>query len=281
MSTANVVSILQAKMKRLPRHCQKLIQLAACLGPSFRVSPLQHLWSSHSSVTVKERGEDISLLLDQLTSEQFLENSKHRSDTYRFVHDMVQESALSLCSSQSAHFRAEIGWILFDSLEDSELEQMIFEVVDLINQGRIVRPNLVHVILNFRAAKKARSLSAFESAASYIARCIGLLPEDKWTNHRDLTLSVFTLGVEMEVALGRDHIMEELVEEVNGQKNLSCLDKVQIFFAKTQKLCNCDLNYAGTVDLSLEVLKDLGFPLPSNPITLPLVSLWAFYRTGK
>ena len=85
----------------------------------------------------------------------------------------------------------------------------------------------------------------------------------------------------MEVALGRDHIMDELVEEVNVQKNLSCLDKIPMYFAKTHKLCNVDLDYAGTIDLSLEVLKELGCPLPSNPVTLPPIALWLFFRTGK
>jgi hypothetical protein len=74
----------------------------------------------------------------------------------------------------------EIGSALCHSLlEEEGLEDVLFDVVDLINEGSVKRiPDFAE--LKLKAAEKARSMSAFYSPAKYVSSGISLT----WMDHR-------------------------------------------------------------------------------------------------
>jgi predicted ATPase len=223
MSTANVVNLLQARMRKLPKQAQLLLEYAACLGSSFRLPTLELVWENHG-VRISESPGDKNIvgMLSTLEEGNFIESCG--VGVYRWVHDKVQEAALSLGNAADATFQFEIGFVLYHSLDPEELDESLFEVVNLIDKGNVKRrPEFAE--LNMHASEKAKKLSAFNSAATYVSTGINFLSKDKWTQYHDLTLHLYTLGAEVELALGLAEAMETYSSEVLSHSDCSALGK--------------------------------------------------------
>lgn len=154
--------------------------------------------------------------------------------TYRWVHDKLQEAAMDLVSSERRlEFSQHVATVLSTKLSENEVEGAIFVIVNRFNEGSNgthlddddeQRPYSTNerrielARLNLRAANKAVAFSAFESAASYCRYGIRLLPSDRWEEHYDLTLKLYSLGAETEGFLGNVETMEQYCNEVLGQE---------------------------------------------------------------
>eukprot|EP00980_Cylindrotheca_fusiformis_P006729 scaffold1400_cov137-Cylindrotheca_fusiformis.AAC.7 len=278
VSTMNVVDLVRDRMQKLPRTSQLLLQYAACLGSSFTLPMIHLIWTQHSDDETDKDIKRLRKIFATMEAETLIERCGGQK--YQWVHDKVQEAALLIGYNGDKSFLFEVGMILHDSLGSDELEEVLFEVVDLLNKGSETK-NPEYAMLNLRAAEKAREISAFRSAASYISRGILFLPDDKWTTFRGLTLRLFSLGVEMEVALGRDEVFQKYRDEVLSQEGLSALEKLPTYIAQSHKLSNVAMDHNANIELSLAVLKELGITLPSNPITVPPRAICCFLRTVK
>lgn len=278
MSTPNVVDLLRSRMKKLPKQFQLLLQHAACLGSFFKLSTLELVWKKSQVATVDSSATGkIADLVNMGEEVNFIERCGE--DLYRWVHDKVHEAALSLGDAGKASFQFEVGTTLYQELPAEELKDALFDVVNLINRGD-VQGKAEFASLNLQAAEKARSTSAFHSAALYASNGIRLLPQNKWSAHRAMTLRLYCLGAEMELALGHDDTMEQYSKEVLSRQELSSLEKLPIYIAISHKLCDVDMQYGATIDLSKVVLKELGCPLPSAS-TLPFKAMHSLLRTVR
>ena len=95
-------------------------------------------------------------------------------DSYRFLHDRVQEAAYSLIPQElraEAHLR--IGRLLAAHTPPEKLEDGIFEIVNQLNRGSHLitstkeRERLAE--LNFIAGKRAKTSTAYASALKFLA----------------------------------------------------------------------------------------------------------------
>ncbi|CAJ1940048.1 unnamed protein product [Cylindrotheca closterium] len=263
-STDNVKDLLLRRMKKLSPDMQKLLPYAACWGSCFHESSLQLTVSEHAGINIdsdiiKSMGD----LLVFLQENQYVE--KIDEGTYIWVHDQVQEAALSLIdpSTTKEAFQFEIGCILFDALvkmDKTSVEVSIFNMADLINQGNVKRrPDFAQ--LNLQAAEKARDISALRSAAKYVSHGIKLLPSEKWENHYQLTLRLYTLGAEVELAIGHVKIMQKYYRAVVSQENCTKLDKLPLYISQFHKLSSVDFRFLECIDFVSEVLKEFGCDL--------------------
>ncbi|CAJ1939498.1 unnamed protein product [Cylindrotheca closterium] len=254
-SINTVEALLQSRMEKLLDAEKLLLQYAACLGSSFQVDVLNLVWKNHSANNFDSKSiKDLESLLRGLEKGHYIESIG--VNKYGWVHDKVQEAALSLGDSQESSFQFEIGTILFKTLDEGQLDGLLFDVVDLINQGNVKRrPELA--VLNLQAAEKARRVSAFSSASLYVAHGIDLLPSDKWSSHRKTTLRLYTLGVQLGLATGDVFTMEEYRDEILSQKNCSIIEKLPIQVAHINRLC-ASSKYSKAIELSLDLLKELG-----------------------
>eukprot|EP00980_Cylindrotheca_fusiformis_P004127 scaffold895_cov137-Cylindrotheca_fusiformis.AAC.1 len=134
MSADNVVDLLQVRMRKMPASVQLLLQYAACLGSSFSTSTLDVIWREQSVMSAEYNAGTIGNLLALVVSSHFVE--ARGEDEYQWVHDKVQEAALSLSDIVTPEFQFQIGTALYHSLNASELEEQLFDVVDLINKGQ-------------------------------------------------------------------------------------------------------------------------------------------------
>lgn len=279
-STDNVADLLKSRMGKLSGDEQLLLQYAACLGSSFSMDTVNIVWKNHATQYSDHRLENADILLKKLEEENYIERG--RDDKYQWVHDKVQEAALSMEEARKSSFQFEIGLLLYKTFDAKDLDASIFDVADLINRGNAKRqPELAQ--LNLIAAEKARQLSAFHTAFSYVLHGIGLLPNTRWKDHRPMTLQLYTMGAQMALAASDFDKMEEYSQEILSQGNCTAVEKFPLHMTQLQKL-SMELKYDEAITFSLQVLKELGCDLIPNRTFLPVyavVSLLKTLRTAK
>jgi len=278
MSTANVVDLLQAPMRKLPADIQLLLQYAACLGSSFSFSTLKFVWKNHALLILESANRDMAGNLEVLEEANLLVAS--RPGELEWVHDKVQEAALSLSDLVTPRFQFGLGVCLYEGLSESRLEKQLFDVADLINKGNVTeRFDLAE--LNLRAAKKARKMAAFQSGERYVANGIKQLPIDSWTTDRDLTLELYSLGAEMNVTLGRISAAEEYIRVVLDRKEYSPMETMQLKMMKVTILESVELRPDDAVNYAVQALKDIGYDFVWNRRLMPVQVLAGVMQTVK
>ena len=267
-STANVVDMLKEKMNKLPDRVVKLLQLAACLGSSFDEKVIELVWHKHVGDDAQPQDTGtFKTLLEQVVQEHFLEEVG--PSRYRWVHDKVEEAAMSLIPKEKqASLQFEVGLSLVRNLSEKELEAAIFVIVNLLNNpsGSMPLENIKSVELaelNLLASKKAKDNSAFLSTVNYAATGIGLLPEDKWKNHYKLTLELYSIGTEAEGIVGQIDVTKAYCDEVLNQKGCSIFDKLRLQYALMDTLVSCHRAQEAS-ELCLHVLEQFQCKFPKN-----------------
>ncbi|CAJ1961245.1 unnamed protein product [Cylindrotheca closterium] len=278
MSAANVVDLLKGRMQKLPNDVQLLLQYAACLGSSFSIAILKNIWSQHACIKLIRATDDIEDMLRQIEKVKLVEPCA--LDELRWVHDKVQEAALSLSDLVTPPFQCALGIFLYQGLEKEQLEQQLFDVADLVNKGNPTE-RLDVAVLNLRAAKKARKMAALFSAAQYIKYAIEQLPNDKWKLHRVLALQLYSIGAEMEYALGNIPTAEEYIGIILDRDEFTPMETLPLKKMKAQILATAHLRWNEACDFGLVILKDLGYNFVWKASLIPIQMLMAIKKIAK
>ena len=251
-ATDNVVSLMTNKMKRLPRRLQHFLPVMACLGTTFSVSVFVLLFHHFADVREAEtengfvdesshhdNAEEVAALARKQTPQEcladceeegFIVSSSNASEgLYQWVHDKIHEAAFSLVSNNELRaLRLEIGRVLFEKLDPLGLDQNIFTVVNLITTERpenLPLPPVQVARLYLTAGTKTMENSAFEQAAGYLAKGIGLLPTQCWNDHYHLTLELYSTAAEAEFCVGNFARMRLYCNQVLDQTERPILEK--------------------------------------------------------
>ena len=275
-STENVVDLLQPKMKKLPANDQRFLKYAACLGASLEPETIRAIWNKHTS---QDEATDSSPFLDvdtmdnilvSLREQKFIEASGDGS-SYRWVHDNLQESAISLIEEiHEKQFQFEIGQAWYGELSDKLLDSKIFDVMNLINHT--TKPDKDYAQLNLQAAEKAMELSAFDSALNFASNGIRLLPTDKWESCFELSLKLYSLGAKVAGFMGKKDTLDAYYQEVRKEPRCSALDKASVNIAKLDSLSSEKRNREVLAEC-LNILEEFGvkFPKWKSSITVRLL----------
>jgi predicted ATPase/signal transduction histidine kinase len=254
----NVVDFLVSRLRQLPTRIQHLLQLAACVGNVF---PL-HLLVIISGLEPRE----VEPGLEQALHEGML--VRGATQQYRFLHDRVQQAAHALIPEQerkAVHLR--IGRLLLASLPPEELRERVFEVVGQLNAGvelmdddqerhRVAR-------LNAEAGSKARSSSAFRSAAAYFQVALGLIPGDPWQTDPELAFKLQLDRASSEFMSGQAAETRRLLEDLQGRVRTPA-DLAAVYRLRSDvHLAANELQQA--VSCLLEALARLGMPMSPHP----------------
>ena len=193
--TDNVADLMVGKLNRLPVETQSALQQLACLGNSADFAMLKMIY------------QDSNEELERLLWEAVLAGLVLRSeDSFRFLHDRVQEAAYSLIPQQlRAETHLRIGRLLVERTPSNEREERIFEIVNQFNRaahlitnderGRVAELNLI-------AARRAKFSIAYASALSYLETGRGLLTEESWNTDYEVVFSLEHLIAECELLTG-------------------------------------------------------------------------------
>jgi predicted ATPase/GAF domain-containing protein len=191
--TDNVVDLMVGKLNRLPGETQKALQQLACLGNSADFAMLRMVYQDSS--------EDMHGQLWEAVRTGLIFRSE---DSYRFLHDRVQEAAYSLIPQErraEAHLR--IGLLMALHTSPDKLEEGIFEIVNQLNRGAHLITSIAEheriAELNLIAGRRAKISTAYASALKYLHAGRELLTDETWNRNYDLVFSIENLLAECEL----------------------------------------------------------------------------------
>ena len=194
--TDNVVDLMVAKLHRLPIATQRALQQLACLGNSADVATLRMV--CQGSI------EEMHGRLWEAVRTGLVFRSE---ESYRFLHDRVQEAAYSLIPREwraEAHLR--IGRLLVAHVPPDKREDAIFEIVGQLNCGNpanILADEREQIAeLNLMAARRARASTAYASSLRYVRAGMTLLSEEHWQRRHDLVFELELHRAECEFLTG-------------------------------------------------------------------------------
>jgi predicted ATPase len=104
-------------------------------------------------------------------------------DSYRFLHDRVQEAAYSLTQKeQRAEAHLRIGRLLAAHTHEAKRAEAIFEIVNQLNRGSHLITSVEErervAGLNLIAGRRAKNATAYDAALTYLRAGSALLTED-------------------------------------------------------------------------------------------------------
>ncbi len=194
--TDNVVDLMVGKLNRLSAETLNALQQLACLGNDAGFTMLR--------IVYQDSEEEMHGQLWEAVRAGLIFRSEN---SYKFLHDRVQEAAYSLIPEQSraeAHLR--IGMLLAAQTPQEKLEETIFEIVNQLNRGSHLITSIEELErvaeLNFIAGRRAKTSTAYASALNYLLSCAALLPGDAWERRHDLIFELELHRAECEFLTG-------------------------------------------------------------------------------
>jgi PAS domain S-box-containing protein len=201
--TDNVADLMVGKLNRLPIETQQALQLVACMGNSAEFDLLQMVSQQSNEEMHGQLWEAIRAGLIFRTEQ-----------SYRFLHDRVQEAAYSLIPEDrraEAHLR--IGRLLVAHTPAGKREEAIFEIVNQLNRGAALitipdeRDQLAK--LNLIAGKRAMATTAYSTALTYLVAGMTQLIDHPWERRHDLIFALALNRAECEFLTGELSAAEE------------------------------------------------------------------------
>ncbi|UWZ85206.1 AAA family ATPase [Occallatibacter riparius] len=255
--TDNVVDLMVRKLIRLPAETQKALQQLACLGNSAEFAILR--------IVYHDSEEDLHGQLWEGVRQGLIFRSE---ESYKFLHDRVQEAAYSLIPEElraEAHLR--IGRLLAAYTPPERLEEGIFEIVNQLNRGSHLVTSTEErervAKLNFIAGKRAKVSTAYASALRLLAAGRSLLTDETWDSNYDLIFSIEYLTAECEL-LTADMAAAEDRLSMLAQRAKNAHDMAIVTRLRLTLYTTLDRSNRG-VELCLEYLRHLGTDWSPTP----------------
>jgi predicted ATPase len=155
--TDNVVELMVGKLNRLPVDTQEALKQFACMGNSAEFDML--------AMAYEKPIEELHQHLWEAVRTGLIFRSE---DSYRFLHDRVQEAAYSMIPKElrpAAHLR--IGTLLAEHTPATKREETIFEIVNQLNRGSHLLTSVEErervAGLNLIAGRRAKVSTAYAS----------------------------------------------------------------------------------------------------------------------
>jgi PAS domain S-box-containing protein len=255
--TDNVVDFMVGKLSRLPVDTQEALKLLACLGNNAELAVLRMVHGTSG-------GEIHAALWEAVRAGLVF----HLEDSYKFLHDRVQEAAYALIPPPlrpELHLR--IGRLLVAGMHEEEIGEKVF---DLVNQFNLGLPLIADweekqrvAELNFIAGKKAKASTAYSAAASYFSAGIALLAEDGWRNCYALAFNLSFERAECELLRSNFEVAAQFIEELlhSGQSKIDRAEGYRLRMV----LHLMQGENPSAVRTALECLHMFGMTLPEHP----------------
>ena len=278
---SNVLAVLMNQMDHLPPETKALLQVVACLGPSFPDKLVEMIWTNlqelphvemvlpHEILTLKRPKEllaDLEArgLIEQL-SDNTATNTKTTSHIYCFSHSQIGLAVHEMLDpSTMPRIKYQIGRVLFENKAYLEYHNLLFVMVDLWNAGAEhvhgSKQNRILIELNLEAGQKALESSAFGASVQYLHHAVDRIPKAKrWTTeYYDLTLSIYNCLIKAEYSNGTMGPVREHASEIIAQKDRPFLDKIDAYTALIIVLSTHERNHSEAIALALVVVSQLG-----------------------
>jgi len=255
--TDNVVELMAGKLKRFSDITQEALKQLACLGNVAESDTLALVYGETEKAMHAALWEAVHAGL------VFREDS-----AYKFLHDRVQEAAYALIPKElRAQLHLRIGRSLIAKMNQGEIEDKIFDIVNQLNSGRSLISDLhekdLVAGLNLRAGTKAKASAAYDSACIYLSSGMELMGSDAWERRYDLAFRLWLERAESEYLNGRFDEAEGLIAELL-ERGRSKVDKVAAYRLRIL-LHLMRAEYRQAIDSGLECLSLFGIEMPAYP----------------
>jgi predicted ATPase/signal transduction histidine kinase/tRNA A-37 threonylcarbamoyl transferase component Bud32 len=201
--TDNVVDLMVAKLRRFPVDTQLALQHLACLGNGADINDVALVCGGSRSLAQAELWEAVQAGL-----------VLREGDSYKFLHDRVQEAAYALVPEERRpHVHLRIGRLLLSRVSEKEIPEIVFDVVSHLNRGVALiegceeRERVAE--LNLLAGERAKASTAYVSALSYLAFGASLLEEGSWDRRYELAFALELGRAQCEYLTGEYAAAEE------------------------------------------------------------------------
>jgi PAS domain S-box-containing protein len=231
--TDNVVGLLVDKLNRLPVETQHALQLLACMGNSAECTLLEMVSQQSNEQMHGQLWEAMKAGLIFRTEQ-----------SYKFLHDRVQEAAYSLIPQERrAEIHLRVGRLLASHIPPAKSEERIFEIVNQLNRGVTLvtsAPERLQIAeLNLIAGRRARASTAYKSALVHLAAGEALLSEDHWERYYGLRFSLALHRAECEFLTGEPLAADERLSRLQlraiGSTDLAAVACLRIALYTTDR----------------------------------------------
>ncbi|KAL7556271.1 hypothetical protein ACA910_006336 [Epithemia clementina (nom. ined.)] len=292
----NVADIVAANIERLPYSTRVALQVAACLGKIIPQNVLVQWFDKYyEEASAWVGGAADSQMLHQVRlaeMQSILDHAVHNvgilirpkgQDAYMWAHDKLQAVAYSLIpSSYRPTLHLSLGRLLWQMSQEEypDEEWMVFIAANQMNRYSLLQQqqNLESekdgatealgaevADLCHEAAWLSLAKSALYPAHEMLkASIMHLNVPDKWANHYDLCLSLYSTVAELSAQLGRYEETMEAVEQVKAHaRSFDHKFRVQIVHLKLIT-GGQDRNFQLGWETSVEYLKERGVRMPKK-----------------
>ena len=281
-----IVELIARNIQKLSASTQKIVKLAACIGNQFNLEILAianqesktitaaQLWDALQAGLILPLSDAYKIpLAFQAVPEGGAEEIQDISITdlnvdYKFLHDRVQQAAYSLIpESERKATHLAIGNELLESTTLEEQKDNIFALVNQLNFG----PDLLITQtekdrlakLNLIAGRKAKAAAAYEASVNYLSIALELLATESWTDHYDLTISIYLEAIEVEY-LNSNFERSNLLSEVTLNQAKTLLEKLKVHELQLQAY-TAQNQHSKAIELGQKVLEILSVSLEKTP----------------
>jgi predicted ATPase/signal transduction histidine kinase/GAF domain-containing protein len=255
--TDNVVDLMVGKLARLVPETRNALTQLACLGNSAELSML--------GIVYQDSLEQLHAQLAEAVGAGFVLRLK---ESYRFLHDRVQEAAYSLIEeNRRAQAHLQIGRQLAAHTPSDKLEESIFEIVNQLNRGCALVTSMAereHIAeLNLIAGRRAKNSTAYASALKYAQAGRGLLTDDTWNRNYELVFSIECLLAECELLTmdmaASERRLSMLAQRAKMAHDLAVVTRLRL------NLCTSLDRFDRGVEVFLEYLRGQGTDWSAHP----------------
>ena len=281
----NVATLMAGQLQRLPAPTRTLLCVAACLGGRFALRTL---------ATASGLADDVALerLMPALQAGLLLpadgqykwvgvlpaEDRAGLQVALDFAHDRVQEAAYALAEPAdmpALHLR--IGRLLRPRMDP---DRPAFDVVEHLNRGAALidaAPERAELAaLNLRASQLARDAAAFDLAAAHADHALALAAPDAWDLGHAEQLALHVHAARMAYLAGRPERMDACLDTALPRAR-NAAERAQLQDVRIESLYAAG-QLAGTLDLGLAALHELGVALPAAASLQEVAGLVATLR---
>ncbi len=266
----NVVDILSKRLKELPAECQKVIELAACMGNTFDLKSLSSILSKSpvglSDILWTAIVAEVIIPLSE--KYRFVSGNEDFGVAYKFQHDKIHQAAYQNIDEETKkQLHYKIGQYLIQTNLSENAEENIIEVVTHLNEAKSLIQTeaeaLNLAVLNDKAGHKAQAAVAYQAAMQYYKNGLDLLPQNSWSNYYRLTFDLYYGLAQNAYQIGEIDTAEQCIETLFlNVKNK--MDNVKILSLRLRQYTTLGKTEQA-IQQGIKGLALLGLKLPEYP----------------
>ncbi len=278
----DVVDLLVDRITALPDATQTALQHGACVGGVFDLRTISALCGTSMTQLAIDLwpAVEAGLLIPTNANHDLLRSVPNTSATDRsyeiinasdkFQHDRVRQAAYEMMAPRERLFNhLRLGRQLVEKLNDSELEERLFDVTNHYNLAVSLvhdEPELLRMArLNLLTGRKALTSADYRAAFEFLVRAVEVLPANAWSEAHELATEVHLEAAEAAYLCGEYGATERLTDEIFAQTD-DLLITARGQEIRLDALLSTN-HMREAAEEGIRILRRLGVRLPNNPST--------------